>query len=517
MILRRHTMAHGSLGTAERIGRYEILRRLGEGGMAEIYLARVVGLEGFEKLVVVKRLPSWALENRELVDMFLHEARLAALLQHQNVVQVFDVGIVEDSYFFSMEFVHGQDASRILRAARQQERTIPLDVALTVVRDVAAGLHYAHEKPDAGGHPLGIIHRDVSPSNVLVSYDGMVKLADFGIAKARSRDHETRHGTLKGKIAYMSPEQCRAQPLDRRSDLFSLGVVLWELTTGQRLFTGPSDFDILERIVHQPAPPPSSVRADYPPALEALVRRALERDRAARPATAEQIQLELEAFALGAGMTLSTVRVARFMGQLFQDEITAWQSAQARNLGLAEHLTATWDLAVGQAPTRLLAPGAPETRALTPPPRRPGGAAPAATVAITPASATVREPGPPPVAAARRMRWVVAALAGGLLAAVLGLAWLALRPARPATPVVIVPAAPAPVDAGPVAASQPAAAPIPAPVVAGAPGREPALDAGTTPRRRGGAVAVKKARPRPRPAAKRDPARAWDPNSPVPP
>lgn len=322
-----------------RIGHYTILRRLATGEMAEIFLARVVGLAGFEKLVVVKRMLPQLLHDAELVALFLHEARLAALLQHSNVVQVFDVGVVEDSYFFAMEFVHGKDARQILKAAADRRVQIPLDVALTIVRDVCAGLHYAHEKLGQDGKPLGIIHRDVSPSNVLVSYDGGVKLVDFGIAKARSRTTQTGASRVRGTISYMSPEQWRSKPLDRRSDLFSLGIVLYELTTTSRLFRGSKDFAVMRKVMEEPVPSPSSVRPDYPPGLAAIVEKALDRDRDLRYASAEQLQMDIETFAVEHRLTLSAGRVAHFLETLFAEQIASWRQAQAQGIALVDHIS----------------------------------------------------------------------------------------------------------------------------------------------------------------------------------
>jgi serine/threonine protein kinase len=253
-------------GYPKRLGKYEILRHIATGGMAEIFLARATGIEGFEKLVVIKRiLPHLAVEP-EITKMFLDEARIAATLHHSNIVQVFDIGAVDGQYFLAMEFLEGEDVSRIRRATRVARVALPLDHALNIVINACAGLHYAHERPGLDGKPLNIVHRDVSPQNVLVTYEGEVKLVDFGIAKASTRaSAATRVGTLKGKIRYMSPEQARSEPLDRRSDVFSTAIVLWELTTGRRLFHGRAEFDVLKAIIETDAPLPSSIVPGYPP------------------------------------------------------------------------------------------------------------------------------------------------------------------------------------------------------------------------------------------------------------
>jgi serine/threonine protein kinase len=215
----------------QRLGRYQLIKRLAIGGMAEIFLARVVGLEGFEKRVVLKSILAQHATDEEWVQMFLEEARLAATLQHPNIAQVFDVGRDRNVHFFTMEYVRGADVRRIMKAA-ERRGGVPLEVAVAIVIGAAAGLHYAHDKTDDAGRPLGIVHRDVSPANVLVSEDGAVKVVDFGIAKAALRRAATRTGTIKGKAGWISPEQCRGDRLDRRSDIFALGILLYELTTG---------------------------------------------------------------------------------------------------------------------------------------------------------------------------------------------------------------------------------------------------------------------------------------------
>src|SRR3954468_13791247 len=265
------------LAPGMRLGRYRIVRRLAVGGMAEIFLARVEGMRGFEKLVVVKRLLPQYVHNQNLVRMFLDEARLMATLNHPNITQVHDVGEARGSYFFAMEYVHGEDLRRILRASSQKGEPLPIDISVGIIADAAAGLHHAHEKRGSDGAPLEIVHRDVSPSNVLVSFDGAVKLTDFGVAKWALQASHTRQGTLKGKCAYMAPEQCRGEPVDARSDVFALGILLYELSTGTRLFQGASDFQILNQIVKEPIVPPSERRPGYPAALEPIVMRALER------------------------------------------------------------------------------------------------------------------------------------------------------------------------------------------------------------------------------------------------
>jgi len=311
------------LAPGTRLGRYELLKRLAVGGMAELYLARSTGIEGFEKLVALKRiLPQYA-TNDEFVDMFLDEARLSATLQHTNIAQVYDIGQTPEGLFFTMEYVHGKDVRDLLKRSVRRGQPIPLEHSLSIIAGAAAGLHAAHEKRGPDGRPLGVVHRDVSPANVLVSYDGCVKLIDFGVAKAARNNSQTRVGTLKGKVSYMAPEQCLGEPVDRRSDLFALGIVLYELTCGRRLFQGETEFAIMRRIVGEDAPLPSEVCADFPPGLEAIVRKALARDPAVRYQNAQELQLAIESFARLHGLVLSAVRLGGYMRELFADSWSA--------------------------------------------------------------------------------------------------------------------------------------------------------------------------------------------------
>jgi tRNA A-37 threonylcarbamoyl transferase component Bud32 len=326
------------LPAGPRIGRYRVIRRLAEGGMGEIFLARSGGRGGFEKLLVLKRLHQQRVGDREAVKMFMDEARLMATLDHANIVQVHDFGAEGGADFLTMEYVHGEDVGRIMKAATLARRPLSMEMAIGVIAEAAAGLHYAHERTGDDGHPLQIVHRDISPSNILVSYEGAVKVADFGIAKWSRRETETRTGGLKGKIAYMSPEQCRSGKMDRRSDVFSLGIVLFELTTGTRLYQGTSDFGILEQIVNHDVPRPSSRRAHYPPALETIVLKALARDPEQRYQSARELQLALEELALEGRMKTSAVNRAAEMTALFGGKIGAWREAEQAGLTLGEHL-----------------------------------------------------------------------------------------------------------------------------------------------------------------------------------
>jgi serine/threonine protein kinase len=336
----------------EQFGKYSLLGHLATGGMAEVYLARQGGLQGFEKIVVIKRVRP-EMGDKQTIDLFLDEARLVATLEHPNIAQVYEIGLVGDSYFFVMEYVHGADLRQVLETSIRRERKMSLADAVYIMSHVCSALHYAHEKRDLEGSPLEIIHRDVSPSNVLLSHDGAVKVCDFGIAKAANRSTDTNRGMLKGKFSYMSPEQIRSEELDRRSDIFAIGILLYELTTLSRLFNAPSDFELLRTIVEEPVPPPSTRVPDYPPELERIILKALEKNPAKRYATAQEIQLELEAFAREHKLGMSSVSIARMMGELFEKRIKAWQRSQESGKRLEDHLLETVRRPSGELPVFL--------------------------------------------------------------------------------------------------------------------------------------------------------------------
>jgi len=255
-------------------GPYTLTRRLAVGGMAEVYVARAEGSAGFEKLVALKRIHPHLSGDDGFVSMLIEEAKLSVSLSHQNIVQTFDLGCVEDSYFIVMEHVEGYDLARVLRALRDRDEKVPVEVAAHVVAELCRGLAHAHQRVDDQGRPLHIVHRDVSPQNILLSLAGEVKIADFGIAKTTSRVSEPEVGVIKGKYFYMSPEQAWGDPLDHRSDIFSAGVVLWELLVGQTLHQASHVQALLDDVRRAEVPPPSSLRAGVPAALDAIVARA---------------------------------------------------------------------------------------------------------------------------------------------------------------------------------------------------------------------------------------------------
>ena len=260
-----------------RFGKYNLLKRIAVGGMAEIFLARQEGLEGFEKMICIKRIRPHLSSQPNFVNMFLNEAKLAARLNHPNIAQIYDLGRINDSYFIAMEYISGRDMSRIVPKAQANGIPFPMVYALKVAANVCDGLNYAHTKTDAYGNPLHIVHRDVTPENCLVGFNGTVKLVDFGIAKANTQLEETQAGELKGKLSYMSPEQAMGEPLDHRSDIFSLGAILYEWITGARMFTGENEMAILKEIVDGRIYRPSYFNENVPEPVEKILMRALEK------------------------------------------------------------------------------------------------------------------------------------------------------------------------------------------------------------------------------------------------
>ncbi|WP_342381338.1 protein kinase [Myxococcus stipitatus] len=297
-----------------QIGKYVVRRKLAEGGMAEIYLCTAQGAAGFEKEVVIKRVRSFLASDPEFVGMFIAEARLVSRLNHANVVQIFDFDQHEDSYYLAMEYVRGCSLWELRRRCKEMMDPVPPMLVAHIGAEVARGLHYAH-RLKVDGHPLDLVHRDVTPQNVLLSHDGAVKLTDFGIAKAGKK--LTQPGVLKGKFAYMSPEQARGEDVDSRTDLFALGVVLWELLTGGRLFDGESELAVLRAVQHSVIPPPARLNPAVPEALDAVVMRALERDPAARFQTAGEMERALAQCVLEHATSVDDTDLAAFMRRLF--------------------------------------------------------------------------------------------------------------------------------------------------------------------------------------------------------
>jgi hypothetical protein len=322
----------GTDGSVKRLGRYQIIGRLATGGMAEVYLALSGELTGFRTLVVVKRILPHLASNGQFIRMFLDEARLASLLDHPNIVRIIEVGHDGEDYFLVMELVQGKPLSAMLRKAARERR--PPGPALTsyIVAQAASGLAYAHALTDGDGRTLGVVHRDVSPQNVLISFEGAVKLIDFGVARAFGRVAHTNPGGLKGKIDYMSPEQASAEDVDHRADVFALGVVLWEAVTGRRLFRRDTELATMRAIVDDAIPRPSEV-AEVPAELDAIVMRALRKRRDARFASAHEMAVALERFAFSYE-GFSPLQVASYTKSLFAAEYLQWRKTATSALDL---------------------------------------------------------------------------------------------------------------------------------------------------------------------------------------
>jgi serine/threonine protein kinase len=308
-------------------GKYYLLDRINVGGMAEVFRAKATGVEGFEKLVAIKRILPNIAEDDEFITMFIDEAKIAVQLTHANIAQIFDLGKIEDSYFIALEFVPGKDLRTMFERCRKRGEVLPVPMSCYVISRVCEGLDYAHRKKDIHGRDLHIVHRDVSPQNILVSYEGEVKLIDFGIAKAANKASKTQAGILKGKFGYMSPEQVRGLPIDRRSDIFSVGIVLYELLTGERLFVGESDFSTLEKVRNVEIMPPSTYNTRIPEELESIVLKALSREPEERFQTAAEMQEELTRFLVVSGNMFSRKDLAHYMKQAFSDDIAREQAA----------------------------------------------------------------------------------------------------------------------------------------------------------------------------------------------
>jgi len=321
-----------------RFGKYTLIRKLATGGMAELFLAIQKSVAGFEKLLVIKRILPSMNQDRAFIEMLLHEARIAATLSHPNIVQIFDVGQADGQYFIAMEHVHGEDLRSIVRQMKKKGVTeFPLEHALAIVLGMCAGISYAHEKRDLDGTHLAIVHRDISPQNIVVTFTGDVKIVDFGIAKSDARSGEqTKSGKLKGKVPYMSPEQARGETIDARSDVFAMGTMLFELTTGKRLFKGQSEYETLKLICDRDYPRPTQVHSSYPPGLEEIVMRALAKSPDDRYQSAREMQADLESFVRRHQIAVSSLALNQFMQSLFEEKLAMQKEALLQGKHLAD-------------------------------------------------------------------------------------------------------------------------------------------------------------------------------------
>ncbi len=310
--------------SGENFGPYKLIRRLAAGGMGEIWLAEQKGSAGFSKRVVVKTILECFADDPALVEMFLDEGRIAANLTHPNIAHTFDLGQcgkgADAPYYIAMEYVHGRDLRDLLITNIDRKQFIPLNLVLRIIADVCQGLHHAHTVKTPEGQPDGIIHRDVSPQNILVTFDGIVKIVDFGVAKATERASKTKSGVLKGKYAYMSPEQVRSKPMDARSDVFSVGVVMYELVTGRRLFKRDSEMKTLDAVISAVVPKPRRFDTSVPPEVEAVILKALSLRPEDRYPSAQEMQLAVEEVMIELQLPASSAHLAAFMQKIYGGE-----------------------------------------------------------------------------------------------------------------------------------------------------------------------------------------------------
>jgi TonB family protein len=461
----------------DRFGQYEVLERIAAGGMAELYKAKRTGVEGFQKIVAIKKILPHLADDEEFVTMFADEAKLAAQLNHPNIIHIYDLGKIQaGGYFIAMEYVDGRDLRAIQQAGSTMGVPLPVPLAVYVASKVASALDYAHRRRDAEGHELNIVHRDVSPQNILISYEGDIKLCDFGIAKAASKASKTQSGALKGKIQYMSPEQAWGKPIDRRSDLFSLGVVLHELLTGERLFRGDNDISVLEKVRSAEVPAPSGANPEVPHNLDAVVLKALAKEPDDRYANASDLLRDLDSVLYSYTPAPGSADVAIYLHRLQAEEGAVAEAKAREAVQVAEEAEPT-------AARKRKSKGAPVSRKT--------GSTPKPAAAHPPAAAAPAPPSPPPppavpapppprepsrpapevfgsmeaqsAEAERKSRTpLIAGVVVVALALVAFLAWRMMKPQGTPVPVV----APTPAAAVPTAEPTSAAAPAPTPAAA---------------------------------------------------
>lgn len=406
---------------SRRFGKYLLLEKLATGGMAQLYRAKIIGVQGFEKFIAIKMILPHIAEEKDLIASFIDEAKLAALLNHQNIVQIYDFGEMENNFFITMEYLFGKDLRLIMAKARALSLPLQIEHALYITSRICAGLEYAHTLKDFQGRPLNIIHRDISPQNVIVTYEGDVKIVDFGIAKAATQSTATQVGMIKGKVAYMSPEQASGRPIDRRSDIFSCGVLLYELATGNKLFKGEDTLQILARVRDAEFDAQEMIRTELPPKLFAILNTALAKDPDARYQSCAEMQADIEECLYDLGMRPSARSLAQYMKSLFAEEIAAEEALMRESATAAAHAE----------------PAAPE-------PALPAGAAPRHE---RPPSDVVPPPASPPAAAPRKKTGVLAAAIAAVALAGAGAAFI--LKGKPAAPPPAAPARPAPAQPAP--------------------------------------------------------------------
>ena len=314
-------------GGQQRLDRYELVAELASGGMATVFLGRILGAGGFQRFVAIKRLHPHLASEQEFVEMFLDEARLAASIHHPNVVPILEVGTSDRGYYLVMEYIEGDTLARLLARAATSRQRIPVPIVIRIVLDTLAGLHAAHELKDDNDHHLNLVHRDVSPQNILVGINGTARITDFGVARAATRLSSTRSGQLKGKLAYMAPEQARGGQIDRRADLFAVGTVLWEVLADKRLFKGEGEADTLNRVLFEPIPKLRDINPEIEPALETVTMKSLDRDPDKRYPTASAFADELEKAARAIASIASVREVADYVQKVLGQDISQQREA----------------------------------------------------------------------------------------------------------------------------------------------------------------------------------------------
>ena len=310
----------------KQFGKYQLLDKIAVGGMAELFRAKLTGVQGFEKLIAIKKILSNLSEEENLVKSFIDEAKLAALLHHENIVQIYDFGSISGEYFIAMEYLFGKDLRTIIRTAKKRDLPMSMENILFVVSRICAGLDYSHNLKDLQGQPLNIIHRDINPQNILITYEGQVKIIDFGIAKAATHNTKTRENLIKGKLAYMSPEQANGQVVDHRSDIFSTGIILYELLAGRRMFEGDT-MHVLSLVREGQYDPPHEVIDHLSPKLDEILCRALAVDPQDRYQSGSEMLADLEEFAYDLSLRSNNRSFAGYMKKIFKEEFIKEETA----------------------------------------------------------------------------------------------------------------------------------------------------------------------------------------------
>ena len=321
----------------KQFGKYQLLDKIAVGGMAELFRAKLTGAQGFEKLIAIKKILPNLSREENLVTAFIDEAKLAALLHHENIIQIYDFGSMDDQYFIAMEYLFGKDLRTITRTARKKDVALGIENIVYIVSRICAGLDYSHHLKDLQGKPLNIIHRDINPQNILVTYEGQVKIIDFGIAKAANHNTQTRENLIKGKLAYMSPEQANGMQIDHRSDIFSTGIILYELLADRRMFTGET-MHVLSLVRDAQYDPPEEVIPDLPSKLKEILCRCLAKDPNERYQTAGEMQADIEEFMFELSMRPNARSFAGYIKDLFEEEyaeeeLALWTKSQVYEAG----------------------------------------------------------------------------------------------------------------------------------------------------------------------------------------